>query len=950
MVVYLRTDMMKKAVTKLGLKFEQGTAEPNIWRVLDKAGNLCGLIAVYVDDYLVAAPKEVCQDVHDWFSSTWQTTEVQFATPESSLRFLGMEMRVVLNDAGDFEGYSLDQEGYIQEVLRHHEVGERQVSTIPAAKDWMSLDPSTFPESYDDQSLKDPERAAMIGRKALSYLNQTKGWKLRYKANQSPALIAYTDSSYAPDGCRSHGGAVVFWSGAPVAWRSGRQALITTSSAETELLAASEGTTLMASIDALLHDVGAHASSRELRVDNSAAITLASEEGGSWRTRHLKVRAGALRQRIQDGWMKISFCPGIVQLADGLTKILPARRMNDLMRAWGLGSLIEEGNAVDLQPPQQVRQLQAPAELPQQQDTTQPATQGLSPENLGCCLQLLVLMSSLTKVRGYRTADDDASPLAVDSSLELYGIILMLVICTIALWELGRSCYRSHNEGVRLRSLQTDAKLSKKELRILNSYLKRRPTDLSEAERDEMVTLADQAGVDLTGILQQAPMREPESSSKAVPEEYQPPPPPPPPIAEACAADEELVYRRRRERNWMGTHRGEEPFSMSSVRRPPIPPRTREAWVQCDLGGEVPKKVYMTPKGTCVHASVRCPTLNCSTKFQERDVCQRCIKGQKEEVDVRGAMKKPFGAETTYRMPFGQKPVMSSQAAEADALLPQDRRGRAVLEGESAGPAYGSADVERQGAPEAPPVVFQRNQLRNGVAPRGDQADRTRSPMRPDRSAGRPLEPPQRGQAVEAGHGQVALGNPSPDSSVFASVDSRDTMTISPPRVGDEPHQTARTLQMEYATYDNGEGVATSTATGETIRFIASGSEKVVFTRAGENEIFSCRHNSMEYHMVIGLQRYSREYRMAIGLQCSSVEYHLVIGLQRYSMEYCMAIGLQCSSVEYHMVIGLQRCSMEYRMAIGLQRSGVEYHMVIVLQSSMEYYLVIGLQSSMEYH
>ena len=149
---------------------------------------------------------------------------------------------------------------------------------------------------------------------------------------------------------------------------------------------------------------------------------------------------------------------------------------------------------------------------------------------------------------------------------------------------------------------------------------------------------------------------------------------------------------------------------------------------------------------------------------------------------------------------------MSSQAAEADALLPQDRRGRAVLEGESAGPAYGSADDERQGAPEAPPVVFQRNQLPNGVAPRGDRADRTRSPMRPDRSAGRPLEPPQRGQAVEAGHGQVALGNPSPDSSVFASVDSRDTMTISPPRVGDEPHQAARTLQMEYATYDNGEG------------------------------------------------------------------------------------------------------------------------------------------------
>ena len=87
-------------------------------------------------------------------------------------------------------------------------------------------------------------------------MNLTKDWKLRYHAGRDPSLIVYTDSSYAPDGGRSHGGAVVFWAGAPVAWRSSRQTLITTSSAETELLEASEGTTLMASIDALLADVG----------------------------------------------------------------------------------------------------------------------------------------------------------------------------------------------------------------------------------------------------------------------------------------------------------------------------------------------------------------------------------------------------------------------------------------------------------------------------------------------------------------------------------------------------------------------------------------------------------------------------------------------------------------------------------------------------------------------
>ena len=78
--------------------------------------------------------------------------------------------------------------------------------------------------------------------------------------------------------------------------------------------------------------------------------------------------------------------------------------------------------------------------------------------------------------------------------------------------------------------------------------------------------------------------------------------------------------------------------------------------------------------------------------------------------------------------------------------------------------------------------------------------------MRADRSAGRPLVPPQRGQLGESEQRPAVRGTPSPDSSVFASVDSAATVRMSPPGTGEEPHQAARTLQMEYAAYDNGEG------------------------------------------------------------------------------------------------------------------------------------------------
>ena len=279
-----RTDMMKKAVTKIGMKFEQGTADPNVWKVLNEKGELQGLIAVYVDDYLVTGPKEICEDVHEWFSTTWQTTEIQYATPENSIRFLGMEISAIEDNDGTLVGSSLDQEGCVQELIRQYELDERQMSTIPSVKEWMSLDPATFPESYEEKDLKaaqsitgelawlaqrcrpdlaytvsvmgsmmskDPRRAVQVGMKTLAYLNLTRGWKLRYHAahllssTRTAATLPMEVEAMEEPWCSGQGHL----------WHS-RQTLITTSSAETELLEASEGTTLMASIDALLADVG----------------------------------------------------------------------------------------------------------------------------------------------------------------------------------------------------------------------------------------------------------------------------------------------------------------------------------------------------------------------------------------------------------------------------------------------------------------------------------------------------------------------------------------------------------------------------------------------------------------------------------------------------------------------------------------------------------------------
>ena len=89
----------------------------------------------------------------------------------------------------------------------------------------------------------------------------------------------------------------------------------------------------------------------------------------------------------------------------------------------------------------------------------------------------------------------------MDSSLGLYAIVLMLVICTVALWEAGKGCMKTKSEAMRLRSLQSEAKLTKKEMRQLNGLLQRDPMGLSEEERLELINLAETAGVDKSKLL-----------------------------------------------------------------------------------------------------------------------------------------------------------------------------------------------------------------------------------------------------------------------------------------------------------------------------------------------------------------------------------------------------------------------------------------------------------------
>ena len=82
----------------------------------------------------------------------------------------------------------------------------------------------------------------------------------------------------------------------------------------------------------------------ELRLysDSSAALAIVNGSSGSWRTRHLRIRAAALTEAVQQGAIQLQHVPGQSLVADGFTKQLGASPFGRFKESLGFYSRAEE--------------------------------------------------------------------------------------------------------------------------------------------------------------------------------------------------------------------------------------------------------------------------------------------------------------------------------------------------------------------------------------------------------------------------------------------------------------------------------------------------------------------------------------------------------------------------------------------------------------------------------
>ena len=154
---------------------------------------------------------------------------------------------------------------------------------------------------------------------------------------------------------------------------------------------------------------------RQFLSDSSAAIAITSEASGSWRTRHLRVRAYNLRWRlIEESW-SIDHVSGEM-LADLDIKALMGKCSEDLRKLWKLESLVEKKE-------QKVENVGG-----EEKEKKATVLQG-DPEEAAAMIKVVVLVSMISKAQAVKEkmeetvaeGSDDAREHLVDYPLQVGG-------------------------------------------------------------------------------------------------------------------------------------------------------------------------------------------------------------------------------------------------------------------------------------------------------------------------------------------------------------------------------------------------------------------------------------------------------------------------------------------------------------------------------------------------
>ncbi|KAF4474070.1 Retrovirus-related Pol polyprotein from transposon TNT [Colletotrichum fructicola Nara gc5] len=179
--------------------------------------------------------------------------------------------------------------------------------------------------------------------RVLLYLRKTASLALRFGGGDE--FIVASDASFADDteDRKSSQAYVMRLFGGTIGWKANKQATVTTSTTEAELLALAQAAKEAMFISRLLAELGVQLDEGRIRIqcDNLQTIQLVNKDITKMQTklRHVDIHNHWLRQEAQMNRIKVEYQPTTDMIADGLTKPMHHASLERFVEQIGLADI-----------------------------------------------------------------------------------------------------------------------------------------------------------------------------------------------------------------------------------------------------------------------------------------------------------------------------------------------------------------------------------------------------------------------------------------------------------------------------------------------------------------------------------------------------------------------------------------------------------------------------------